>query len=62
MPSFVVNADNTTVPVALASGYASCSQLCSNGNAHLMPKATRISAPPGEARPMKSKASEPLSA
>ena len=32
MPILVVKADSTTVPVGLASGYASWSQLWSSGN------------------------------
>ena len=41
------------VTTTVAFGYASCSQLCSSGNAALMPKAMKMNSTPGSERSVK---------
>ena len=60
MANLVVKADRNTVPVTVASGYASCNQLWRRGKAALTPKATKISTAPMLLRSILVKSSEPV--
>ena len=49
------------MPVGVDSGYASVNQLCTSGNAHLIPKAVKINILASESNPIRLNEAEPVS-